>query len=102
MVGPIEVDKKAIQHNKALKFHAVIFLVSSINQVLETHWGDMFGRWCSQCIHSASLIWSRYSHEMCTPPCLGCSLGSGSGLLYIAARAMTERKLLKMSGVGSS
>ena len=33
---------------------------------------------------------------------MGFGLGSGSGLLYIAVRAMTERKLLKLSGVGSS
>src|SRR5882672_3444069 len=44
---------------------------------------------------------SRYSNEMHTPPCSGCSLGSGHGLLYIAMRAMTERRLLKLDGVGS-
>ena len=52
-------------------------------------------------IHSASLMWSRYLDEMHTPPCLGCSLCSGSGLLYIAVKATTERRLSKLGGVGS-
>src|SRR5882724_206134 len=34
MVGPIEVDEKAIRSNESLKFHPMIFLVSSINKSL--------------------------------------------------------------------
>ena len=44
MVGPIEVDEKAIWHDEALKLHAMIFLVSSINKFLKhtgvTHLAD--------------------------------------------------------------
>ena len=35
MVGPIEVDEKAVRRNKALKLHPMIFLVSSINKSLK-------------------------------------------------------------------
>jgi len=34
-IGPIEVNEKAIQHNEALKLHAMIFFVSSINKFLK-------------------------------------------------------------------
>src|SRR5882724_9473928 len=35
VVGPIEVDEKAIRCNEALKLHPMIFLVSSINKFLK-------------------------------------------------------------------
>src|SRR5882724_6533493 len=34
-VGPIQVDKKAVWHDEALKLHARIFLVSIINKFLK-------------------------------------------------------------------
>ena len=35
MVGPIEVDEKAVQGDKILKFHAMVLFVASIDEFLK-------------------------------------------------------------------